>query len=677
MWALWRSACAKPKREIDSEVVSSRPVTTPAAVGSTAIGSPNGSPEGAPGGGRADTPSLELVKRAARRASTRLFLNRFAERFVAASPYPLLASVGALAFVKVAAPEPRVVAWLGAFVVGGFLAVTALSWSRARKHARPYEGALALDRHHALEDRLTTALEFEAVEPPADARSAALTRLAVTDALEHLPKLDPVGAVPLQSPRGSRAAWVLAAGLGALALVEVRQREPVVVAPPPPVQTTLLLEDDVELLREMARELVPETTTPEAQAAVQRFNQLVEDVAARRLDREEAFRRIEALERALSGSALEAEALEEGLREMARELQRSSLSRPAAQALEEARLGDAKQALRELAERLKQKSAPPSRAELDELRKSLERASQESKKQQQATEAERASLEAERKRLLEKKAANTATPAEQEQLARTERRLEQLGRRQKRQEQAAAELSELDKQLAEAARELMKEQGRSSEFMEQSAQALEKLEQKQQSKKEKEELLKRLREMRDLLRQQKAQGGGQDQDYAERLQRLRERARGGKPGSKGEGKPGGQPGGARPSPAGQGVALGADGKPLPMAGSGQAPGEGAGKQPGTGRAPGDAHDPSVAGEQPSAAASETQDVAAVAADTGQGTASSESIYGAAERGFSSPDYKRIYTDYKTVAEDVIERESVPPGYRFYVRRYFQLIRPRE
>ena len=40
-------------------------------------------------------------------------------------------------------------------------------------------------------------------------------------------------------------------------------------------------------------------------------------------------------------------------------------------------------------------------------------------------------------------------------------------------------------------------------------------------------------------------------------------------------------------------------------------------------------------------------------------------------------YSRIYADYKNVAEEVIERESVPPGYRSHVRRYFQLIRPRE
>jgi len=34
-------------------------------------------------------------------------------------------------------------------------------------------------------------------------------------------------------------------------------------------------------------------------------------------------------------------------------------------------------------------------------------------------------------------------------------------------------------------------------------------------------------------------------------------------------------------------------------------------------------------------------------------------------------------DYVRHAESVLERERIPGGYRYYVRRYFQLIRPRE
>jgi hypothetical protein len=52
------------------------------------------------------------------------------------------------------------------------------------------------------------------------------------------------------------------------------------------------------------------------------------------------------------------------------------------------------------------------------------------------------------------------------------------------------------------------------------------------------------------------------------------------------------------------------------------------------------------------------------------------IRSAAQRGFASRDYRNVYAEYAEHAEEVIERDRIPPGYRFYVRRYFQLIRPR-
>ena len=53
------------------------------------------------------------------------------------------------------------------------------------------------------------------------------------------------------------------------------------------------------------------------------------------------------------------------------------------------------------------------------------------------------------------------------------------------------------------------------------------------------------------------------------------------------------------------------------------------------------------------------------------------ILSAAERGFKGKPYKKVYTDYRTVAEQQINKDKIPDGYRFYVHRYFQLIRPRE
>ena len=61
---------------------------------------------------------------------------------------------------------------------------------------------------------------------------------------------------------------------------------------------------------------------------------------------------------------------------------------------------------------------------------------------------------------------------------------------------------------------------------------------------------------------------------------------------------------------------------------------------------------------------------AAGVDTGEGSASSEVIYGAAERGFVGKGYKKVYTDYRAVAEQVIDQDEIPPGYRFYVQRYF-------
>ncbi len=73
----------------------------------------------------------------------------------------------------------------------------------------------------------------------------------------------------------------------------------------------------------------------------------------------------------------------------------------------------------------------------------------------------------------------------------------------------------------------------------------------------------------------------------------------------------------------------------------------------------------------------TEDTQVAGNDTGQGGSRSEVIRGAAERGFASRGYQNVYREYHTVAEEALNKDDIPGGYRFYVRRYFQLIRPRE
>jgi len=625
-----------------------------------------------------------------------LRINGALDALVRWSPLPLLIAVGALTYVKVTPPgglgpgtRGVIVSCLGLAVLTT-LVVVVRTW---RATAQGEEGALALDRHHALEDRLTSALAFgrrlqgeraSRDSSDDDRLGRSFMELAIADAVSRAPRLDPRGAVPLRLPAQWGAPLSLVLGLGILGTLEVQRPQVVVPELPPPTDRVTLFADDVELLREVAEELERTAETPEALANVREFNRLVEDLAAERLDRREAFARLDALEREIRGSGRELESLEQDLKAMGEELERAALSRPAGEALRAERLADAEQALRDLAERLRRREDPPSKAELEELRKSLERASEalSSKGDPQGTSAERSSLEAERQRLLKKQAEGTATDADRRALERTERQLERLGRRRgdsASQGHRDEPLSELDRQLAQAARELAEAQGRSSDFIDQGADAVSRVKQKQLSQKEKEQLLERMREMRDMLRQQK--GGEQQKEWAERMRRLQQKARGGQQGDGGEGKP--RPGSAGPGQP-SGVTLGPDGQPIPMpngSDAGQAPGRagsGEGDQPGgNGPQPGGGHDPDLRGDEASSPQGQTEDVMAVAPDTGEGTASSEVIYSAAQRGFASGEYKRIFTEYETVAEDVIEREGIPPGYRSHVRRYFQLIRPRE
>jgi hypothetical protein len=90
---------------------------------------------------------------------------------------------------------------------------------------------------------------------------------------------------------------------------------------------------------------------------------------------------------------------------------------------------------------------------------------------------------------------------------------------------------------------------------------------------------------------------------------------------------------------------------------------------------GDQHDPNLVGDATRMSA-EHHDTR-VLGKLGAGPSRSQTILGSAEKGFASTSYKRVYGDYTAVVEEVMSKEKVPPGYRFYIKRYFQMIKPRE
>jgi hypothetical protein len=614
---------------------------------------------------------ISRLERAARSTGRRLKLRRALTAASGWLPLPLgycAVVIGVAKALPLSSSQAQPWLW-GALVPAAFVVAAALraAWSSRS----PFEGALALDRHHGLEDRIANALAFSRLP---SAEQTPLMQAAIADAAERAPKLQPRRAARIGIPRELVYSAALLFGLVGLSLLEVRQLRlvpPAVVK----VQPMLLSADDVELFREIGQDLAKSADDPQVSAAARRFNQLVEDIAAHRMDRREVFERLGQMERELSESSeLDREAMDEGLKELARELEKSGLTKPAAEALSEKRLADAEQALRELAERLKKKKNPPSKAELDKLRSALQKASAATSEHQAGIEQRRKELEEEQQSLLKKKQQGDNSPKNEQKLAENRRKLERLGRDKERSNKSQEKLSELDKQLQEAARQLMQDAQAAGQSLESAAEDVNRMGKQQQTDEQKKEMLKRLQELREVLRQQ-GKGGKEQMD---RMQRFGERARGGKqPGQNGQPGNGSQPGQLKLT-HGNGDGPGID---VPMPGSSPGAGkeggqDGAETGPQAGRGYGQGHVENLAGD-PTKLDGKTQDVTAAGVDSGQGAASAEVIYGAAERGFVGKGYQKVFTDYQTVAEQVMAQDEIPPGYRFYVRRYFQLIRPRD
>jgi hypothetical protein len=647
---------------------------------------------------------LARIRRSARAVELRLRIGRALAALPPALTAALAVSAGTLA-VRKTLPSFLSEWRAREILAGAALAVVAGLVVALLRRLPPRAGTVALDRHHELHDRLSNALAFDAL--PAAERTA-LMEIAIDDACEHAPRLAPSKAAPLRLPRDLAAAALVGLGVAAIALFEVRvpRREAPVAKLLDPLSMS---PDDIELFRDAARDLAQKEQSPDVKAAVDRFNQLIEDIAQKRLDRTEAFRRMEAIERELlKGAEADKKSLEDALDETGKELARSDLAKPIGDALQKKDLAQAQKELKDLASRLRDKKKVDKK-ELDRLREALRRAASRKKEALAALNEKRSEL---KEQLLKKKQAQdpdagAQSPEEQRLLQKKERELERLDREAEERERAARQLDRLDRELSKAAEDLLRDLGLSAQDLEQAAEDINRLQDEQMSEKDKEELRQRLEELRELLRQQ-GQGGKQ---RMARLLKFGKRARGGQgqKGDKGEqggqkgdqdgeegegqeGEEGQQPGGKGGQGEGQ-LVIGPGGKKILISkgGPGQGQGQGQGpSQPGDGQGQsagqdeggghgdgiGSSHDPNLAGKRTDPKMG-TADVQAQGLDTHAGPTNSEVILGAAERGFKGTGYKKVFTTYHTVAEQQMNKDTIPDGYRFYVHRYFQLIRPRE
>lgn len=571
---------------------------------------------------------------------------------------------------------------------------------------RPVPALLAaqlLDRSHELSDRVASALEFSALPP--DARTAFM-RAAIADAERCLPRLSPARAMPLRAPRDLVACAGLAVAVTLLGLLETRKHVVVTHARPRELAPLLLHPDDLDAYGQGLGQLAADpASSVEVRDAAREINQLLEDLADRRLDRTEALRRVRELEsRMLEGRSADADAMRESMRELGNELARSRMTKNASEALRDADAAAAARAMRELADAVRHD--PPNRAELDRLRQALERAASRQLSERQHSELEQRRQEVQRllQRQREQKQQGSQQERDRRLLERRQRELERMQRDQEQREQGQRNLDRLQREMQQSANDLRQNRpDDAANGMDRGAEQLNRMSEQQLSEQQMQQLRQRLEELREQLQRQRAQqrqqaqggqsGGGQSQ--GERMERFALRARGqgqegeqgmplttpgslGQPGQAGPGQgQGAQPGGAEGGTE-RGLVLGGQGNAqLQMPGAGSQPGQGGvgqgSREPGPGAGTG--HDANTLAN-PTALGATRQNVR-VEGEAQHGPTRSEVILGAANRGFVSQDYERVYVDYERHAEEVLEQDQVPGGYRFYVRRYFQLIRPRE
>jgi hypothetical protein len=261
---------------------------------------------------------------------------------------------------------------------------------------------------------------------------------------------------------------------------------------------------------------------------------------------------------------------------------------------------------------------------------------------------------------LERKMAQAKSQAEKEkvgrQLEQKKRELKKLQR--ERQEQQASNqkrsLKRLHRNMRQAS-EQMRQQNQqtrrqASRTMEDMARETGKVDADRRKMTNQKRVASQLEDLKEALRRAKRGGTRGPQDRFGRNRRNADFAR------RAQGK-GGSRGAWRP---GQGQ------------GQGQQKPGGKGKQPG-GSTYGDSHDPDLLGD-PTPKSGKTDDES-VSGIHGKGPSTRESILSAAQKGFASRGYREVYARYKTIVEEVINAEKVPSGYKYYVKKYFQKIKP--
>ncbi len=520
--------------------------------------------------------------------------------------------------------------------------------------------AQLLDRAHALHGRLAIALEFRAL--PEEMRTP-MMRAAIDDAADHArtQALSARRALSWRWPGEIRYAAVLLAVMAIAASVEFRTqvRARPRRAPSVHVDPLMLAGEDIDAFREFARGIEQNARTERSRQAVDRFNRFVDRLANRELDRQDAYRQLSALQADIETDRRDdQEALREALRQLGERVDSES-TRQLAEALRQADPQAAAEAMRQLARQLREQRT--SQQQRQEMQRALQRATEQRNDPAQEERLRRAREEVER--LLRQQRERQLNQPEQRLLQQRQRDLERLSREQQRREEQRRQLERLTRNMSQAMQDLLRDIARAAGDLEQGAEDLNRMHQDQMSEQQLEEMRQALEELRQRMREQNGQGG---EGQRMRLERFSGSARGGV-----------APGGMQGRGGRLVLTRGGPGGGIPLPNPGGRPGQGSpqGSDPSNGAQAGVGHDERIRGAATHIDA--RLNTVNVAGQHRDGPGRSQIIRTAAQEGFTGQSYRDIHTEYWNHAREVVHAGEVPPGYRGYVRRYFQLIRPRE
>ena len=438
----------------------------------------------------------------------------------------------------------------------------------------------------------------------------------------------------------------------------------------------------VEAILAELRNVAQRDKVPELEDFAKKIEALLKQAEKGEITKEQLLDALAEAENALQKNAEpKQEEVDKKLADMGKELAKDPLTKELGDALQKQDLEKAQQELEKLAEQLDKQQLDPKQTEalakkLDEVAKQMEKQDQTHDKQQDQQQQQ---VKDEIRRLQDQQKQAKTEPQKQELERRLEdkqRELQKLQRDQEQQQQSEQRkaVKRLQKDMEKAAEDLQQKQPKdggqdqqsqaekdkqASRDLHDAARETGKVDQDRRKQATQKKMSSQMDDLREAMRRAKQKSNKGPQDPFNRNGKnsdFAQRSRGGK----GDGGQGWKPG---------------------QTGQGQGQGQGQGKNGQHGQGSGNGgddwgigHDDNLTGD-PTQKSGNDKDAELQGAASGQGGSTRETILAAAQKGFASVGYQKVYANYQRIVEEVMRTEKLPSSYKYYVKRYFAKIHP--